>query len=69
MRHGGVSRREARARAERALDMVRVPRPAERMNNYPHQLSGGLCQRAMIAMALICDPILLIADEPTTVSR
>lgn len=66
MRHGGVSGRKARARAERALDMVRVPRPAERMNNYPHQLSGGLCQRVMIAMALICDPILLVADEPTT---
>lgn len=66
VRHRGVSVKDAWATAVKALDMVQVPRAAERMNNYPHQLSGGLCQRAMIAMALICDPILLVADEPTT---
>ena len=64
--HRGVSREEARKRALEVLDLVQVPNAADRMACYPHQLSGGLCQRAMIAMALICEPDLLIADEPTT---
>lgn len=66
MLHRHVSREEARLRALEVLDLVQVPNAAERMKCYPHQLSGGLCQRVMIAMALICEPDLLIADEPTT---
>lgn len=64
--HRDVSREEAKRRALEMLDLVQVPNAAERMKCYPHQLSGGLCQRVMIAMALICEPDLLIADEPTT---
>jgi peptide/nickel transport system ATP-binding protein len=66
MRHRGVSRRESRERAEEMLALVGIPSPRERYGSYPHQLSGGMRQRAMIAMALSCDPQLLIADEPTT---
>jgi peptide/nickel transport system ATP-binding protein len=64
--HRDVSNDQARARALEALGLVGMPRPRERINDYPHQLSGGLRQRCMIAMALVCDPVLLIADEPTT---
>jgi peptide/nickel transport system ATP-binding protein len=64
--HRGASRKEARERALEVLALVGVPRPAERLDDYPHQLSGGLRQRVMIAMALSCEPRILIADEPTT---
>ncbi len=64
--HQNLSKSQAINAARDLLDTVGIPEPAQRIREYPHQLSGGMCQRAMIAMALACRPALLIADEPTT---
>ena len=66
LKHRKVSQAEARDRGIEMLKLVGIPSPGDRFDTYPHQLSGGMRQRAMIAMALSCDPKLLIADEPTT---
>ncbi len=64
--HQGMDNKQARERAAELLTLVGLPNAAERLDDYPHQFSGGMRQRAMIAMALSCNPMLLIADEPTT---
>lgn len=65
-RHTSVTKHQARARAEELLDVVGIPDASQRLSNYPHEMSGGMRQRVMIAMALACNPQVIIADEPTT---
>ena len=64
--HMDVSKAEAKNRALELMDLVKIPAPSSRYNDFPHHLSGGMCQRIMIAMSLACEPDLVFADEPTT---
>ncbi|EWG09517.1 ABC transporter ATP-binding protein [Cytobacillus firmus] len=66
MQHETISRQDARKKALEMLNLVGIPNPSERLKHYPHQFSGGMRQRIVIAMALVCEPEVLIADEPTT---